>query len=341
MTATLIPRFSDQSTPSDASTDSADLIVSFANARRSDVSTLGEKGANLGEMTAAGLPVPPGFILTIDAYRQFFESNELWPRTAAELRTIDPDDPVALERSASALRRLILAGTMPDRLRLTIEAAYDALVKDQTLCHRVAVRSSATAEDTAQFSFRGMFASYLNVSGKTALIDKVKACWASTFGARVLFQCIKQGLASEMPVAVVVQHMVNSEKSGVIFTVDPATRDPSRMVIEAAWGLGEAVVQGAVTLDRHVLDKKTLSAIVTKIAEKEFLLAWDGAKQETIRVDLAGASRAKAPVLTAAELRALGTLALRAEGHYGGPLGLEFAIEKGKVYLTQSRPITT
>jgi pyruvate,water dikinase len=340
MTATLTPQLPDQSTP-DARAHSADLIVPFTNARRTDVSSVGGKGANLGEMTAVGLPVPPGFIVTIDAYRQFYESNELGPRTAAELGKVDADDPVSLERSASALRELILTGTMPDRLRLAIEAAYDTLVKDQTLCQRVAVRSSASAEDTVQFSFAGMFESYLNVSGKTALIDKVKACWASTFGARVLFYRIKQGLPIEMPVAVIVQHMVNSEKSGVIFTSDPATRDPSRMVIEAAWGLGEAVVQGAVTPDRHVLDKKTLSTIATEIAEKEFLLAWDGAKQETIRIDLAGASRAKAPVLTAEELQTLGTLARRAEEHYGVPQDLEFAIERGKVYLTQSRPITT
>jgi len=343
MATTLTPPPVVQSAPPDTNSGerSTNLIVAFANARRSDVPTLGGKGANLGEMTAAGLPVPPGFILAIEAYRQFYESNELGPRIAALLKDIDSDDPVALERSASALRQLIVTGTVPDSLRGAIESAYDGLTKDKTSCRRVAVRSSATAEDTAQFSFAGMFESFLNVSGKAAVIESVKACWASTFSARVLFYRIKQGFPLEMPVAVVVQRMVNSEKSGVIFTSDPATRDPSRLVIEAAWGLGEAVVQGAVTPDRHVLDKQSLSAIVTEVAQKEFLLRWDDAKGSTIRVDLTGDPRAKAPVLTASEVQTLGTLARRAEEHYGVPQDLEFAIEGADVYLTQSRPITT
>jgi pyruvate,water dikinase len=317
------------------------MVVPFANVRRADVSTVGGQGANLGEMTAAGLPVPPGFILTIEAYRQFYESNELGPRVAVELKRIDPDDPAALERSATTLQHMILDGTVPDALRIAIEQAYDELAKEQTLCRRVAVRSSATAEDTAQSSFAGMFESFLNVSGKAAVVDAVKRCWASTFGARVLFYRMKQKFPAEMPVAVVVQRMVNSEKSGVMFTTDPSTRDASKMVIEAAWGLGEAVVQGSVTPDRHVIDKQSLTVVVTEIAAKEFLLAWDAGKQSTIRVDLAGDRRATAAVLTATELKALAKLARLAEGHYGVPQDLEFAIEGKDVYLTQSRPITT
>jgi pyruvate,water dikinase len=143
-----------------------------------------------------------------------------------------------------------------------------------------------------------MFESFLNVSNLDELFDRVKACWASTFGARVLFYRIKQGMAAEMPVAVVVQRMINSEKSGVIFTSDPSTRDSSRMIIEAVWGLGEAIVQGAVTPDRHVLDKRSLSAIDSAVARKEFLLAWDDAKHSTEQIDLAGDSKGDAAVLT-------------------------------------------
>jgi pyruvate,water dikinase len=152
---------------------------------------------------------------------------------------------------------------------------------------------------------------------------------------------MKQGLPAEMPVAVVVQRMVSSDKSGVMFTTDPATRDASRLVIEAVWGLGETIVQGAVTPDRHVIDKPSLAVIITEIAEKEFLLEWDQAAQQTTRVDLARDSRARAPVLTAAELLALAQLARRAEEHYGVPQDIEFAIEGPAIYLTQSRPITT
>jgi pyruvate,water dikinase len=339
MTTTLAPQTQPSVIP--AITGAAKVIVPFANVRRGDVPTVGGKGANLGEMTAAGLPVPAGFILTIEAYRQFYESNELGSRVAAELKRIDPDDPAALERSAAALRQLILEGTVPDALRTGIERAYDALAKDQTICRRVAVRSSATSEDTAQFSFAGMFESFLNVSGKAAVVDAVKGCWASTFGARVLFYRIKQNFPLEMPVAVIVQRMVNSEKSGVMFTTDPATRDSSHMVIEAAWGLGEAVVQGAVTPDRHVIDKTSLAVVATEIAEKEFLLAWDAGTQSTARVDLKGDPRAKAPVLTESELQTLAKLARSAEEHYGVPQDLEFAVEGREIYLTQSRPITT
>ena len=309
--------------------------------RHGDVSTVGGKGANLGEMIGAGFPVPPGFVLPIDAYRRFYESNRLGPRVAAALRGIDVDDPASLERTATSLRSLILEGHVPDDLADAIHQAYEDLASSQTLCRRVAVRSSATAEDTAQFSFAGMFESFLNVFGAPAVVDAVKACWASTFSARVLFYRIKQGLPAEMPVAVIVQRMVNSDKSGVMFTSDPATRDSSHIVIEAAWGLGEAVVQGAVTPDRHVLDKASLSVVMTQIARKEFLLAWDSAKQATIRVDLTHDPRASAPVLTSGELSTLGELARRAEAHYHAPQDLEFAIEGSTIYLTQSRPITT
>jgi pyruvate,water dikinase len=339
MTTTLTDQAVVPAIPSNAA--AIEMIVPLANIRRTDVPTVGGKGANLGEMTAAGLPVPPGFVLTIEAYRQFYESNELGPRIAGELKGINPDDPAALERTATALRHMILDGAVPDALRAAIGQAYDALAQDQTFCRRVAVRSSATSEDTAQFSFAGMFESFLNVSGKAAVVEAVKGCWASTFGARVLFYRVKQGFPLEMPVAVIVQRMVNSEKSGVMFTSDPATRDSSRMVIEAAWGLGEAVVQGAVTPDRHVIDKKTLTVVDTEIAEKEFLLTWDSSKQSTVRVDLAGDARAKAPVLTASELTTLAKLARLAEEHYKKPQDLEFAIEGKDIYLTQSRPITT
>jgi pyruvate,water dikinase len=309
--------------------------------RRTDTPTVGGKGANLGELTAAGFPVPPGFVLGIDAYTRFYEANDLSAVVAAELARVNVDDPESLARASEAIRARIVGGTVPDGLRAEIEAAYRDLLGNQPINQRVAVRSSATAEDTAQFSFAGMFESFLNIGSKAELIDAVKRCWASTFGARVLFYRLKQGLPAEMPVAVVVQRMVNSAKAGVIFTTDPATRDASRIVIEAVWGLGEGIVQGAITPDRHVLDKKSLRLLSTETAEKEFLLTWDAGNQKPLRIDLHGDPRAKAPVLTTSEITALGILALRVEEHYGVPQDIEFAIEGPKVFLTQSRPITT
>jgi pyruvate,water dikinase len=324
-----------------ASADARTLVRPLAAVRRTDVAAIGGKGANLGEMIAAGLPVPPGFVLPIDAYVRFYESNGLGPRVAAALSHLDIEDTTALSRTAGVLQNLIVAGTIPGDLAAAIQQAYEELARSQTLCRRVAVRSSATAEDTTQFSFAGMFESFLNVSGEAGVLDAVKSCWASTFGARVLYYRIKQGMPAEMPVAVVVQRMVNSDKSGVMFTADPATRDTSHIVIESAWGLGESVVQGAVTPDRHVLDKTTLSVVAARIARKEFLLTWDPEKQATTRVDLTNDPRASAPVLTATELSTLGELARRAESHYAAPQDLEFAIEGGSIFLTQSRPITT
>ena len=317
------------------------LALPLARVHRSDVATVGGKAANLGELISAGFPVPPGFVLPIDAYERFYASNELAARVASELRRLNVDDPISLEERAAALRQLILDGVMPDDLGQAIQQSYDDLAKDQTVCRRVAVRSSATAEDTGQFSFAGMFESFLNVFGAAGVIDAVKACWASTFGARVLFYRIKQGLPAEMPVAVIVQRMVNSDKAGVMFTVDPATHDTSRMVIEAAWGLGESVVQGAVTPDRHVVEKASLTAVATHISRKEFLLTWNAAQQRTVRIDLTNDPRAVAPVLTSTELAALADLARRAEQHYGAPQDVEFAVEGDSIYLTQSRPITT
>jgi pyruvate,water dikinase len=317
------------------------VVKPFSQIRRSDVATVGGKGANLGEMTSAKFPVPDGFVLGIDAYALFYEANALAPRVAAAIGRLNVDDPASLEKEASAIRELVIGGTMPKSLQDEIEHAYDGLLGNQPDCPRVAVRSSATAEDTAQFSFAGMFESFLNVCNKPALIDAIKRCWASTFGARVLFYRIKQGLPAEMPVAVVVQRMVNSQKSGVIFTTDPSTRDASRIVIEAVWGLGESIVQGAVTPDRHVLDKASLRILSTDVAEKESLLTWDAASHQMVHVDLHGDIRAGAPVLSNDEIIALGRLARRVEDHYGVPQDLEFAIEGREIYLIQTRPITT
>jgi pyruvate,water dikinase len=317
------------------------VIRALPSITRGDRAVVGGKGANLGEMLAAELPVPPAFVVTVDGYHQFCEANALGPRIAEEVAKIDVDDPAALAATAGVLQHLFLDAPMPAALRDVIADAYGSLGNNLTGTLRVAVRSSATAEDNAQLSFAGMFESFLNVVGADQVAHAVQSCWASSFGARVLYYRLKQGLPGDMPVAVIVQRMVASDKSGVMFTADPASRDESRIVIEAAFGLGEAVVQGAVTPDRYVLDKATLDIISTNVGAKEFLLTWDPASQATVRVDLAGDPRSTATVLTHSELTVLGTFARRAEKHYGVPQDLEFAIEGTHIYLTQTRPITT
>ena len=317
------------------------LVRELSLLHRGDIALVGGKGANLGEMLAAGLPVPPGFVVTVEAYRRFVEANALGAEFVAALATLDRNDPDALNRTAERLRAVVAAAPLPDDVRTAIFDAYRHLARPDGSLPAVAARSSATAEDTAEYSFAGMFESFLGIRTADDLLERVKACWASTFGARVLFYRLERGLAAEMPVAVVVQRMVDSTKSGVIFTADPATRDPWRIVIEAAWGLGEVVVQGQVTPDRYVLDKATRALVQKEVETKEFLLTTDRQSRELVRVDLASDVRAHARVLSDAELRTLGELAVRTEAHYGVPQDIEFAIENGSIYLTQTRPITT
>jgi pyruvate,water dikinase len=302
---------------------------------------VGGKGANLGELAAAGLPVPPAFVIDVDAWARFRESTGIGAGLDERLARIDVDDPEALQEVSSFLRQLVEREPMPEDLAESITEAYVELSRQSGKTQvPVAVRSSATAEDTAQFSFAGMFESFLNVEGERELLERVKSCWASTFHARVLFYRLKQGMPAEMPVAVVVQAMVNSEKAGVMFTVDPATRDADHVVIEAAWGLGEVVVLGQVTPDRYVLSKKSRAILEESAGTKDFMLVRDPGGA-TRRVDLSGDPRRADRVLTAGDLEALGDLARRVEAHYRAPQDVEFAIEREKVWLTQSRPVTT
>lgn len=313
----------------------------LADLSRADTSRVGGKGANLGELAAAGLPVPPAFVIDVDAWARFRESTGIGVELEQQLADIDVDDPEALQSLSASLRQLVEREPIPPDLAECIAEAYGELSRQAGAGDApVAVRSSATAEDTAQFSFAGMFESFLNVEGRAQLLEHVKACWASTFHARVLFYRLKQGMPAEMPVAVVVQAMVKSDKSGVMFTVDPATRDRDRVVIEAAWGLGEVVVLGQVTPDRYVLSKATGAVVDEAIGTKDFMLVRDPGGA-TRRVDLAADVRRDARVLSDAELQALGDLARRIEAHYRAPQDVEFAIERDTVWLTQSRPVTT
>ncbi|MFO7259628.1 MAG: phosphoenolpyruvate synthase [bacterium] len=317
------------------------FIRRFDELGKGDVAVAGGKGANLGEMARAGLPVPPGFVITVDAYARFFEASGVAAEVSRRLERLDVDDPVQLRRTAESAQALIRRARVPDDVRAAILDAYRTLSEQQGAEQEyVAVRSSATVEDTAQFSFAGMFESFLNIRGGDALIRRVKDCWASSFGARVLFYRIKQGLLEEAPIAVIVQKMVNAEKSGVLFTIDPASNDPGVLVIEAAWGLGEVVVGGQVAPDRYEVDKESLEIVRKTPGYKEFMLVRDEGAGENVRVDL-DEEKATAPVLTDTEVRALAELGIEDEKHYGAPQDAEWAIEGGTIYFVQTRPVTT
>ncbi|HET7458196.1 MAG TPA: phosphoenolpyruvate synthase [Gemmatimonadaceae bacterium] len=315
------------------------LVRWFQDLGRADVAAVGGKGANLGEMTRAGLPVPPGFVVTVDAYRRFAEANGIEAAVAERIARLDVDDPHQLRATADALQTLVRRAAMPDDVRDAVVAAY-ATLSGGTGDMLVAVRSSGTVEDTAQFSFAGMFQSVLNVRGADGLVRAVKECWASGFTARLLFYRAKQGMSGGLLIAAVVQKMVASEKSGVVFTVDPATNDASRIVIEGAWGLGEVVVLGEVTPDHYEVDKATLAVTARRIARKAFMLTRDERTGENVRSALSE-ERANARVLSDDEVRAVAELAKRDEAHYGAPQDAEWAFENGSLFIVQTRPITT
>ena len=317
-------------------------IVDLSEVSRANIPLVGGKGANLGEMLRAELPVPPGFVLTVAAYERMRASHDLGARIDTLLRTVNVQDPSALQRVSAQLREMLVSVPLPHELSAALEQAYDRLAASTPGAGEpiVAVRSSATAEDTTEFSFAGMFESYLGVRGKAALADAVQHCWASTFNARVLYYRISRGMPAEMPVGVVVQRMVASQKSGVMFTADPATGDAAHVVIEAAWGLGEVVVGGQVTPDHYVVDKHSGSAVERHVAEKEFLLEALPAGG-TQRVELAHDPRGRGAVLTDVELASLARYAVASEQHYGTPQDMEFAIGGSEIFITQTRPITT
>jgi len=317
------------------------FICWFEELTRKDVPIAGGKGANLGEMTRAGLPVPPGYVVTVDAYRRFYRSSGIGDEVAARLSHLNVDDPAQLRDVSERLQGLIRRAKVPDEVRGAIVDAYRELSRRQGVEQQlVAVRSSATVEDTARFSFAGMFQSFLDVRGPDELIRRVKDCWASAFGGRVLFYRVKQGITGEGLIAVIVQKMVDAEKSGVMFTVDPAINDPKVLVIEAAWGLGEVVVGGQVTPDRYEVDKDSLALVQKAIGRKDFELVRDKQTGEVVRVNLPE-EKATAQVLTEQEVRDLAELGKRDEAHYGAPQDAEWAIEKGSIYLVQTRPVTT
>ncbi|MGH7552054.1 MAG: phosphoenolpyruvate synthase [Longimicrobiales bacterium] len=317
------------------------LVRWFEELSRQDIPLVGGKAANLGEMTRAGLPVPPGFGITVEAYRRVVGASALAQELGGRLAALDATDPESLRRTAEGLQRKVRDTVIPDDIARPILDAYAELSqkagKDAV---RVAVRSSATAEDTAQFSFAGMFESELNTSGDEELLRAVRACWASLFGERLLSYRQQRQVMGEVLVGVAVQVMVDSEKSGVLFTVDPATGDRDRLVIEGAWGLGEVVVSGQVTPDRYIVDKKSLQIVAKEAAKKEFMLDVDPTTGRTRRVELSG-ERAAALVLTDDEVRALAEFGRKAETHYGTPQDMEWAIADGRVYLVQTRPVTT
>lgn len=314
-------------------------VAWFKDIDKGDIETVGGKGANLGEMYEAGFPVPNGFVVTVSAYKAFLDSSGIQSSIEEALHGLDVSDSRKLNAAALKVQHLITRSAFPEEIARDIIKAYFKLGGSSLRHALVAVRSSATAEDLPGASFAGQQATFLNVSGESNVIEKVKEAWASLFTARAIFYRVTNKFDHfKVGIAVPIQKMVASEKSGVMFTINPVTNDKMRVTIEAIFGLGEMIVQGAVTPDHYEVDKKSMDIVVTEPHTQEKIML--RRNRENVVRSLSQREGAKQK-LTAREIVKLAELGIQLEKHYYFPQDCEWAIEKGKVYLVQTRPVTT
>lgn len=314
------------------------MIRYFDEIRKEDVPSVGGKGANLGEMAAAGFPIPPGFVVTADAYRLFLSENGLANLIEEKLREAGSAE-AKLQAAAELFREKIRAGKLPQAVSDGIAEGYRKLAESYGDTEpRVAVRSSATAEDLPDASFAGQQETYLNVQGLKDILEHVIACYASLWGGRAVSYRQTQGYdQSQVALAVVIQAMVESETAGVLFTVNPVNRNPQEMQINASYGLGESVVSGRVTPDSYLCDKSG-NLLQTTLGGKNTEIVY--AENGTIEREVS-AERQAARALRDMDIRLLCEQAAAIERHYGCPMDIEWAIRGGKVYILQARAITT
>ena len=299
-----------------------------------DAGSVGGKGANLGELTSGGLPVPPGFVVTGEAYLDALTRAGVRERLSAilaEARTASQDD---LDRLAAEAKDLVHSVRLPDELASAVVSAYARLGEHV----RVAVRSSGIGEDAEGTSFAGMNETFTNVAGEDEVLARLVDCWASLWGARSIFYRGDMSLRTEPSIAVVVQEMVPSERSGVMFTLDPSTGDTGHIVIEAAFGQGEVVVSGMVEPDTYVVDKNGLRLLHARVGTQHFKIV-RGTDGEDQRIDL-DSDEGGRRVLDDSEVLEVARLGLVVEQQYGSPQDTEWAMAGGQVFLVQSRPVT-
>jgi len=324
------------------------LVMWFEELKKDDVPIVGGKCANLGEMLRAGIPVPPGFAVTAYAYTRFIEETKIAEKIYDILdETIkDPKDPKQYEEASKKIRALIESTPIPEYLKKEIVENYKKLCK-KTKSKEVfvAVRSSATAEDLPGASFAGQQETFLNVRGEEELLNSVRKCWSSLFTPRAIFYRTQKGFRHEkVLISVAVQKMVNSKAAGVMFTLHPVTGDTSKIVIESVWGLGEAIVSGAVTPDHFEVDKDSLKILVKQIAKKTVEYVRDPKTGKTVHKDVPP-ERQEKPSLTDEEIIELAKLAKKIEEHYGTAQDIEFAVDRDlpfpeNIFIVQSRPET-
>ncbi len=309
------------------------FIKWFKELNKKSVLEAGGKGASLGEMTNAKIPVPQGFVILSSAFDRFLEETDLDTEIESILKKVNHKDINSVENASEEIRSLIADAKMPPDLQNDI-LKHLKWVKNKFL----AVRSSATAEDSKTASWAGELETYLNVTEKDVL-KMVKKCWSSLFTPRAIFYRFEKKLHKKfVSVAVVVQEMVQSEVSGICFTVHPVTKDYNQMVIEAGFGLGEAIVSGAVTPDTYVVHKDDFSILDINVSEQSMMIIKSGTKNLHKKLSTKVGGKQK---LTGKQMVEFAKIAKNIEKHYKHPQDIEWAYAKGKFYITQSRPITT
>lgn len=310
-----------------------ELIRNFTALSRGDADLAGGKGASLGEMTAAGIPVPPGFVILAGSFEQFLAENQIGADIEAILAKVNHQDTNSIDGASAEIRSILLNASMPEDIASEVKKRFAELGAEY-----VAVRSSATAEDGSTASWAGELESYLDTT-EANLLENIKNCWASLFTPRAIFYRIEKEMHKDkVSVAVVVQKMIESEVSGICFTVHPVTEDHNQMVLEAGWGLGEAIVGGIITPDNYVVDKSNMTISETYISEQSIQIVRGG--EGTIEVEVED-SKKEQQKLANDKVIELAKLCLEIEKHYGFPCDIEWAYEGGKFYIVQSRPITT
>ncbi len=319
-------------------------ILWFREIKKEDIAYVGGKGANLGEMVNEAFPVPMGFVVTAQAYFKFIEEKGIKAEIIQKIDSIDVEKTEELERISKEVRELILRTPMNRMLEGEIKDAYSKIGEKKIAFistreeEYVAVRSSATAEDLPEASFAGQQDTFLNIKGRMDVVEAVRRCWASLFTARAVYYRKKQGFETEgIGIAVVVQKMIDSEIAGILFTAEP-TGDTTKMLIEAGYGLGEAVVSGSITPDTYTIEKGTFKIIEKKISKQEWSIERAGKGSEKRDVPKSKQSKQK---LGDKFIIYLSKIGRQIENHYKKPMDIEWALHEKQLYIVQARAITT
>jgi pyruvate,water dikinase len=323
-----------------------DYILEFEKLDKDSLSQVGGKNANLGEMIKAGIRVPPGFAVTTASYLSFISETGIRERFADILTRVNPDDVRSLNEASEGIQKLINATALSHDISEAVEASYLRLCEEcMVRTVPVAVRSSATAEDLPTASFAGQQDTYLWVEGADTVIKSVQRCWASLFTPRAISYRIKNKFPHEKVfISVGVQKMVDAKVAGVMFTLNPTDGDLSKVVIEGSWGLGETVVSGSVNPDKFVVDKVLLETTEKTISTKHIACVYNPDTGKVMNVDVAPDNQSRC-CLEDREVKELVKMGKDIEEHYGRPMDVEWAIDKGlpfpeNIFIVQARPET-